>query len=289
MSSGGRSELGTRFIFGPLMLGLIALIYYADLHWISPGENRGYLSAGVLGLLGLGGLHEFIGMFRKAGFAIAPRLLYVFAIGLFGAAFAFWWGNVDRELYPVVIATTLMLFPISLVSLTRSRMERGLELQGGTLLAFILVAWPIYFGQGIALRHLPSLLFVILVCKGGDIGGYLAGVSFGKHKLIPHISGGKTIEGALGSLLASVLLSVFLAPVILEPQVQLPGLTAAIGMGIMLNVTTQCGDLIESLLKRRCATKDSSSLLPAHGGILDLIDSLLFSFPAYFLALTVLT
>ena len=70
---------------------------------------------------------------------------------------------------------------------------------------------------------------------------------------------------------------------------QLGGLTGEVLIGIMLNVTTQCGDLIESLLKRRCQVKDSSTLLPAHGGLLDLIDSLLFSFPAFFLVLTVVT
>jgi phosphatidate cytidylyltransferase len=57
----------------------------------------------------------------------------------------------------------------------------------------------------------------------------------------------------------------------------------------MLNLTTQIGDLVESLLKRRCDVKDSSQLLPAHGGVLDLVDSLLFSFPAYFLVLAILT
>ena len=65
--------------------------------------------------------------------------------------------------------------------------------------------------------------------------------------------------------------------------------TAAIGIGIMLNVVGQIGDLVESLLKRSCGVKDSSNLLPAHGGILDLVDSLLFSLPAYFLLLVSLT
>ncbi len=63
------------------------------------------------------------------------------------------------------------------------------------------------------------------------------------------------------------------------------GLTGALAVGIMLNITAQAGDLIESLLKRRCGVKDSGALLPAHGGVLDIADSLLFSFFAYFVVL----
>ena len=66
-------------------------------------------------------------------------------------------------------------------------------------------------------------------------------------------------------------------------------LPVAVLVGAVLNFTTQTGDLIESLLKRRCGAKDSSRLLPAHGGILDLVDSLLFSFCAWFLVLVWLT
>jgi phosphatidate cytidylyltransferase len=141
-----------------------------------------------------------------------------------------------------------------------------------------------YFAMGTALRHLPSVLFVVLVCKGGDIGGYCVGRLLGRRKLIPHVSPGKTIEGALGSLGASVALAVALRGPLLAPAVDLP-LWLALVAGVVLNVTTQTGDLIESLLKRRCGAKDSSRLLPAHGGVLDLIDSLLFSFCAWFLLL----
>ena len=279
----GKSELKTRFIFGPIMLLAVAGIYYCDLRW-----TEGKFSAGMLALMAVVGAFEFITMFRHAGFPVSRSLLIVMTAALCGSAFLFGWKSIDRELYPLVISTMCLLFPLALRGLAPEGMSKGLEEMGGTLLGFLLIAWPMYMAQGIALRHIESILFVVLVCKGGDIGGYLTGVAFGKHKLIPHISPGKTIEGSLGSMVLSCAVSVWLSKVLIESEVQL-SLTAAILVGIMLNLTTQIGDLVESLLKRRCGVKDSSHFLPAHGGILDLVDSLLFSFPAYLLVLTILT
>lgn len=284
----GRGELRTRLVFAPLMLLAIAVVYWADATTMADAGLRGVLTAGVLGLLGIAGVFEFVAMMRQGGYAVAPTLLPLFTIALHATAFFFQWHELDRELYPLVIATLALLFPLALESLAAGRMSQGLERQGATMLGFVMIAWPMFLAQGIALRHLPSVLFVVLVCKSGDIGAYLLGIAAGRRKLIPHISAGKTVEGALGSMLASVLAAALLVDPLLHPEVPL-GLTGAILTGIMLNITTQSGDLIESLLKRRCGVKDSSRLLPAHGGVLDLIDSLLFSFPAYLVVLILLT
>ncbi len=281
------SDLKTRLVLAPTMLAVVGAIYWLDLRG-TLGLRTGTLSAAMLALLGVAGVFEFIGLLRAGGFAVSRRSLPLFSVLLFGSAFAFAWANVDRELYPLVLGTLLLLFPIAVRSLGRDDMRAGLEKQGATLLGFIYVAWPTYLGMGICFRHLPSLLYVLLVCKGGDIGGYCLGRLFGRHKLIPHVSPGKTVEGALGSLLTSVALAVLLRGALLEPEVVLP-LALALLVGVVLNFTTQTGDLIESLLKRRCGQKDSSRLLPAHGGVLDLTDSLLFSFCAWFLVLVWLT
>jgi phosphatidate cytidylyltransferase len=281
------SDLRTRAVLAPTMLAVIAGVYWLDWHE-TLGLRQGALSAALLGLLGLAGVYEFIGLLRGGGFAVSRRSLPLLSALLFGSCFLFVWHHVDRELYPLVIGTLLLLFPLAVRSLGREDMRAGLEKQGATLLGFIYVAWPVYLAMGTCLRHLPSVLFVVLVCKGGDIGGYCLGRLFGKRKLIPHISPGKTIEGALGSLLVSVVLAILLRGPLLEPAVMLP-LWAAAVVGIVLNFTTQTGDLIESLLKRRCGAKDSSRLLPAHGGVLDLVDSLLFSFCAWFPVLLWLT
>jgi phosphatidate cytidylyltransferase len=280
-------DLRARAVLAPAMLLLIGGIYALD-YYRTLGLPQGALSAGVLALLGIAGIHEYLTMLRGAGFAVARRHLLLASLALFVSAFLFGWMVLDRELYPVVLITLALLFPLAVRSLQQRVMSFSLEEQGATLLGFVMFAWPIYFGEGICFRCLPSLLYVVLVSKGGDIGGYVTGRLLGRRKLIPHISGGKTVAGSVGSLCASVLLAALLDRPLLAPMVKLE-LTGAVLVGIMLNITTQTGDLIESLLKRRCGVKDSSQLLPAHGGVLDLTDSLLFSFCAWFLVLIWLT
>lgn len=281
------SDLQIRAVLAPTMLAVVATVYWLDLNE-TLGLKQGALSAGVLALLGVLGVWEYVQLLRGAGFVVAGKTLLFFSTLLLAAAFPLGWHRIDHEFYPLVVGTMALLFPLAVRSLRKTDMKVGLELQGSTLLGFIFLAWPMYFAIGTALRHLPSVLFVVLVCKGGDIGGYCLGRLFGRHKLIPHISPGKTVEGALGSLLASVALAVGLRGTLLAPEVELP-LWGAVLAGAALNFTTQTGDLIESLLKRRCNAKDSSRLLPAHGGVLDLTDSLLFSFCAWFCVLVWLT
>jgi phosphatidate cytidylyltransferase len=281
------SELAIRLTLGPTMFLLVGVIYWLDLT-----VTNGVLSAAVLGLLALLACHEYTMMFKNAGFEVARNLLFLFALALCSSALWFGWRAVDHELYPLAIATFGLLFVLGLRALAPTHAETGLKAMATTLLGFILVVWPLYLAQGLAIRHLPSLLFVVLVCKTGDSGAYLLGRAFGRHKLLPHISPGKTVEGSVASLAVSCLVAMALLKPLLSADVGgriNVTLTEAALVGIMLNVTAQIGDLLESLLKRRCHVKDSSKLLPAHGGILDLLDSLLFSFPAYFLALTILT
>lgn len=281
------SDRRARFILTPLLLLAIGGIFWLD-HTNALGLRRGAVSALIFGLIALAGVHEYIRMLTAGGFAVSGVLLPLMTLGLCGSSFLFSWTSLDEELYPVIFGTVLLLFLVAVESLTRKGMAKSLERQGATLLGFVMIAWPLYFAQGMSLRHLPSVVYIVLVCKSGDIGAYLVGSTLGKHKLIKHISPGKTVEGAVGSMVLAVVTAVLLRGPMLDPVLVL-GLTGALGLGIMLNITTQAGDLIESLLKRRCGVKDSGSLLPAHGGVLDMVDSLLFSFCAYFPVLAWMT
>ncbi|MGK2934505.1 MAG: phosphatidate cytidylyltransferase [Gemmatimonadaceae bacterium] len=119
-----------------------------------------------------------------------------------------------------------------------------------------------------------------------DVGAYLIGRTFGKKKLMPSVSPGKTIEGSLAGLIFAVVGAWLYVEFLLEPYAQLSMPPAAVlAFGFLISVAAQTGDLAESLLKREAGVKNSSGLIPGHGGMLDRIDSLLFALPAAYLLL----
>ena len=134
---------------------------------------------------------------------------------------------------------------------------------------------------GTALVVLPLLL-----TWATDIGAYAFGRAFGRKKLIPSVSPGKTVEGAVGGLGLTIIVCLLYVRFILMPYAQL-GLTiqGAVLFAIVVSVAAQTGDLAESLLKREAGVKDSSRIIPGHGGILDRFDSILFVMPIAFLLL----
>jgi phosphatidate cytidylyltransferase len=112
----------------------------------------------------------------------------------------------------------------------------------------------------------------IAVTFGNDSGAYFTGRAFGRHKLAPAISPGKTVEGALGGLVASLVVTLIARSLFL-PELSLRD---CVMIGVPAAIVGPVGDLVESLLKRAAGAKDSGRLLPGHGGILDRIDALLF-------------
>ena len=130
------------------------------------------------------------------------------------------------------------------------------------------------------------LIFPLVVTWASDIGAYFVGRAIGGRKLIPSVSPAKTVAGAVGGLLASMLVAWLYARTVLVPVASL-GFTpwGAVGFGAAISVAAQVGDLFESLLKREGGVKDSSRILPGHGGVLDRFDSLIFVLPIAFLLL----
>lgn len=133
------------------------------------------------------------------------------------------------------------------------------------------------------------LLFPVLLTWASDVGAYFVGRMFGRTKLMPSVSPAKTVEGAVGGVALSVAIAWIFVRVLMAPKGQL-GLSpiGIVVFGVAIAIAAQLGDLFESLLKREASVKDSSHLLPGHGGFLDRIDSLLFVLPVAALLLNAL-
>lgn len=133
------------------------------------------------------------------------------------------------------------------------------------------------------------VIYLVAVTKSADIGGYFIGRFFGRKKLAIHISPNKTLEGAIGGLVASMGMSLLICYLgrRMGHVFEAFGYPLALILGLMVGVLGQLGDLAESLLKRDAHVKDSNTL-PGVGGILDMIDSLLFTAPVVYIVLRVL-
>jgi phosphatidate cytidylyltransferase len=192
-----------------------------------------------------------------------------------------------------------------------------IHVMGWTLWAFVAVVMATFVSQGLQFRHgratmatisgtvlaiaylgllggfiiqmrwlegrfhgLVPLATLVAAAKGADTGAYTLGRIAGRHKLWPALSPNKTIEGAVGGLIfgvAFVLAITAIARYILHAgTLSWPG---AIGFGVVVSIAAQLGDLMESMIKRDCAQKDASDTLPGFGGVLDVLDSLLFAGP----------
>lgn len=162
---------------------------------------------------------------------------------------------------------------------------QGIETMSVTLFGLIYVAWLSNFITRINFTFETGKYFVmylIIVTKFTDIGAYLTGSTIGRHKMIPRISPKKTWEGTVGGMMFAVGFSIgslyipTIGPALIQTGMNLYHATV---LGVLLGGAAVIGDLAESLIKREANVKDSSTLLPGHGGALDLIDSLLFTAP----------
>lgn len=251
-----------------------------------------YFFLAVMILLAGAGLVEFYDLARKIGlpcykgWGIFGGLLLMFASFLYVSGLIT--SNVQPEDANDFETSLLILFVLGLCVrqfVSKSNPE-AITAIATTLFGLMYVPWLLNFIQKI--NFYPEIngnfyvLYFILVTKFSDLGAYVTGSLFGKHKMIPRISPGKTWEGFAGAIVISTLISIAFANV-----AKLPELTTvhAIVLGIILSSTAVIGDLIESLFKREAGVKDSGKLFPGIGGILDLMDSLLFNAPLMYLYL----
>ena len=182
-----------------------------------------------------------------------------------------------------VILMLLTMGSLTAAMLRGAPFDRMISSVGATVLGVMyivllgghLVAVRVGFAPQLS-KHLLSLFF--LVNMGADMAAYYGGRIFGRHKLAPSISPGKTREGAVAGMLASLLLAAG-AHYWFFPELSLK---LALPLAAVMNVLSVVGDLAESALKRSAGAKDTAKILPGHGGVLDRLDSLLFNAPVIY-------
>ena|SRR3989338_2370774 len=227
------------------------------------------------------GLYEFFYMVEKKGVRMfKPLGLLIGALIPLTIYFGFSASEGWQFLF-VIIA----LFILFLLELTKKDTHQSVLSISATVFGVIYISWC--FSFLIRIRQLPegALLtgFLILVTKSSDIGAYLWGKNFGKTLLLRRISPKKSLEGAVGgfftSLGAGLFFSLFIGSIDFLEKFFLI---------IILAIVAQLGDLFESLIKRDCQVKDSGKILPGMGGVLDVMDSLIFTAPTFYLYLTMM-
>jgi phosphatidate cytidylyltransferase len=248
--------------------------------------------AAVVIAFGAAGLYEFFTMVRHRGILIHRPL--AIGLGIVFMGLVAWRSLLEPVTPPIAEGATMLswawdiFWPAAIVIIfmrqfTRSNTFEALSGMATTLfgLAYItgLFSYLFYIRAFKSDQGMWLVFYLILVTKMGDVGAFVIGRSFGRHTLVPRISPRKTVEGLVGGVLMSASVGALAAPMV----GRLNGSPiAGFAVGLMLGLFGQLGDLAESLIKRDCQVKDSAHLLPGVGGVLDVIDSLLFTAPLFY-------
>jgi len=246
----------------------------------------GWVLATALALLGVLGTREVYDLARRDG--IEPLENLGLAAAAVGPLATFWVkGYADWE--PVLYVGALWLLAVMVLAMARGPARRPLSAVAvtvfGSLYASALLAFTIAIRHGphadahprgsVALVLLP--LIVTWVC---DTSAMAAGTLIGGPKLAPVLSPRKTWAGAVGGLVGGLVAALVYGPLVLDRVALRLDVLQLATVGVVVAVTAQVGDVAESLFKREAGVKDSSSLIPGHGGVLDRLDSLYFVMPA---------
>lgn len=236
----------------------------------------------AIAVLALGaGLFEFFTLTKKLELKADAGLAYLGAAALV-VAFIFDAPAKSPELLLLTLALSLIVVIIAETFRFQKDFSKLLAGLGVTVFGVIYIAFlgGFLIATRVGFENVPGLstkllLFFFAVIFGSDSGAYFAGRAFGKHKLAPAISPGKTIEGLIGGLLAAAVIAAACSWLFF-PELNV---WFAIGLGTVMAAVGVLGDLAESAMKRGSGTKDAANILPGHGGLLDRLDSLLLNAP----------
>lgn len=263
------SRFDPRRIYTVLVL---APLLYAVIRYLPP-----LAFSGVVVLAGSLALYEFY----KLCFSDRNHS-WLIGIGLAGFAVVILGTHRPDIIVPTLLATLVGIITVPLLS--RSPLEQSLR--DGAMTLFGVLYLGLTLGPLSMTRLLPLgewlILFLLLVTWASDTGAYYVGTVYGRHRLAPMISPKKTVEGLVGGLISAIMMA-YAARWWFLPE--LSGLDCLV-LAILLTITGLWGDLAESAMKRSVSIKDSGGILPGHGGMLDRLDSLLFTAPAFYYYVT---
>ena len=253
-----------------------------------------YVFLSIMVLLAVTGLAEFYGLAAKRGLVCFERWGILGGMLLMVGTFLNLTGQIGTSGSPARVndfeTSFLILFVLGLC--LRQFFSRsgtvGMVAISTTLFGLMYVPWLLNFIQKI--NFFPGveghyyLLYFVLITKFSDTGAYVVGSLIGRHKMIPRISPGKTWEGVAGAIVITTLASLLFVQFLGSHMAGMTW-THAVILGLLLGGCAVVGDLIESIFKREAGAKDSGRFFPGIGGILDLVDSLLFNAPIMYLYL----
>lgn len=260
-------NLKTRTITAIILLSVVLTV----IQWAS-----GPVFFAFLQLIILASIIEFFGLAQKRNLRPQPVL------GLFSAliiSLSF----LQPEKFSLALAVVIILLMFSLYFLFYTKSIEKVVLfptsVALTFLAPLYISFPLNFFYWLRLKYGPSVIYFFLsIIFLGDTGAYLIGYKFGRRRLVPLASPKKTVEGAVGGLFWAAA-GAGLARFVFWPNLPL---WLAFFLGLITHAAAQVADPFESLFKRAAGVKDSSNLLPGHGGFLDRVDSLLLATPVYY-------
>ena len=259
----------TRLLSGIILVALALALIFA-------GGNVLLAARFVISLIGMFELYRILQIEKSAAGNVGYLAAAVFYADLYDSFLP------DRM--ALVIGALVLLMAVYVFTYPKYRTEQIFAAYVGI---FYVAAMLSYIYQTRMLEHGAYIVWLIFLCSWGcDTCAYCVGVLFGRHKMSPRLSPKKSIEGAVGGVVGSMLLTGFYAWVFRDAmQVQtqeILWLSAIGGAGALLSMV---GDLAASAIKRNYETKDYGTLIPGHGGILDRFDSVIFTAPVvYFLA-----
>jgi len=253
-----------------------------------------YVFLSLIVLLAASGLMEFYGIAAKRDIVCFKYCGLVGGVLLMVGTFYNLTGKLGMNNSPARVndfeTSFLILFVLGLCvrQFVARNNTTGILTISTTLFGLMYVPWLLNFIQKINFFHDVDghyyLLYFVVITKFSDTGAYTVGSLIGRHKMIPRISPGKTWEGFFGAIAVSTAASLLFVHFAGD---KMPAMNwrHAVVLGVVLSITAVIGDLIESLFKREAGVKDSGAFFPGIGGILDLLDSLLFNAPIMYLYL----